>query len=99
MAVKETLQHLPENGASLRQGHGLATAIQVLLHVKVEELEDKIELVLAMHYIKQVDDARVAELAKKRNFTNSRARNAFVAVFNLDFLERNSLNKNTNNVS
>lgn len=78
VAVQQALQHLPDDRASLGDGHGLAAAIEILLHVEVEKLEDQVELVVAVNDVEQVDDGSVAELTEEGDLADGRAGNAFV---------------------
>ena len=76
----------------MRNSHGLAPFIQVLLHVLVEILENQVELVVAVYNVEQVDNGRVVELSEQCDFANGGAGDTFIAVLYLDFFERYRLN-------
>jgi hypothetical protein len=78
VAVQQALQDLPDDGASLRNRHGLAAPVQILLHVKVEKLEDQVELVVAVHDVEQVDDGSVVELTEQGDLSNGGTGNTFI---------------------
>ena len=86
VAVQEALEHLPDDRASLRNSHRLATAVEVLLHVEVEKLEDEVEPIFAMNDIDEVDDVDVAQLTQQGNLADRGAGNALVGVLDFDFL-------------
>lgn len=86
VAVQEALEHLPDDRASLRNSHRLAAAVEVLLHVEVEKLEDEVEPIFAMNDIDEVDDVDVAQLTQQGNLADRGAGNALVGVLNFDFL-------------
>ena len=72
----------------MRNRHRLAPFIKVLLHVKVEILENQVELVVAVYNVEQVDNGRVVELSEQCDLTNGCAGDSFIAVLDLDFFER-----------
>ena len=59
MAMQQALKHLPNDGLGMRERHRVAFLIQVLLHVQVEILKDKVELVLSVDDINQINNSWV----------------------------------------
>lgn len=86
MAVEESLEDLVHDALDLGEIKSLLFLdlhFQVFFHVHVEELEDQIQFVLAVHNVNQVHDALVLQLPQQRNLSQSGAGYSFVAV--LDF--------------
>jgi len=55
MAVKKSLEHLPDDTLDLRNWKWSSFLVEVLLHILVKELEYQVQLVFAMHDINEVN--------------------------------------------
>lgn len=82
---------MPQDESDLVELQRHALLVEVLLHIHVEELEDKSQFVLSMDDLLKLDDAWVVQLPKESNFSESCAWNAFVTVFNFDSFDCNNL--------
>lgn len=70
MAMQQALKHLPYDGLGMRERQRVAFPIQVLLHVQIKVLEDKVKLVLSMAYINQINNSWVAQFFQKRHLSD-----------------------------
>lgn len=62
MAVQDGEEHLPDDGLDMWHRQRLAFLVQVLLHIQVKELENKIDFIFSMYNIEQVDNAWMVQL-------------------------------------
>ena len=84
-------EHLPDNVLDVLHRERLAFLVQVFLHVEVEELEDEVDLVLAMDDIQQIHYARMVQLLQQRHLPDRRARYTLVRVLYLYLFQSNNL--------
>lgn len=89
--MKQSLEYLPHDGSDVVDIHCGPFSIEVLFHVQVEIFEDEVKFILTMYNVDQVNNAWMIELAKQRHFSDGCARDPFIAVLNLNFLQSDCL--------
>ena len=89
--MEQSLKNLPHDGSDVVDIHRGSFSIEVLFHVQVEIFEDEVKLILTVYDVDQINNAWMIELAEQRHFSDSCARNPFIAVLNLNFLQSDCL--------
>ena len=92
VTIKGALEELVKDGFNRGSIHGRVPLVQILLHVLVKVLENKVQtvLVVSVHNLLQINYVWVvAQLLKNRDFSDGRRRNPVVAVVDLYLFDCN----------
>lgn len=91
VAVQQCLQDLVHDVLGLAQVHGIPFLVEVLFEVRVEILEDQVELILAVDDFLELHDVGMIHFLQQAHLSQSGARQPFIAVFDLHFFQGDNL--------
>ena len=91
VAVQDGEEHLPDDGLDMRHRQRLAFLVQVLLHIQVKELENKIDFIFSMYNVEQVDNAGMVQLLQQGHLSYCGTRYSLVRMLYLYLFQSNNL--------